>query len=124
MIKTKRVYENAEDADGFRVLVDRPWPRGLRKEQASIDEWMKEAAPSDDLRRWFGHDPNKWAEFKKKFRQELDTKDEILNMFIKKARKGNMTLLYAAKDTEHNNAIVLKEFLEEKLHERTTTFEF
>jgi len=66
MIKTKRVYENAEGNDGFRVLADRLWPRGLRKEQARIDEWAKEAAPSDDLRRWFGHDPNKWAEFKEK----------------------------------------------------------
>lgn len=115
MIKTKRVYENAEDNDGFRVLVDRLWPRGLSKEHAKIDEWLKDAAPSGELRRWFSHDPNKWPEFRRRYRDELDKKGEVLNVLVEKARKNNVTLLYATKDRERNNAIVLKEFLEEKI---------
>lgn len=113
MIKARRVYEKPTDEDGFRILVDRLWPRGISKESARADLWLKEVAPSEDLRRWFSHDPKKWIEFKKRYRMELEEKKEIIDTIRSLERKnGKITLLYAAKDTEHNNAAFLKEYLD------------
>lgn len=111
-LKIKRVYERLENADGFRVLVDRLWPRGLKKEEAHIDVWMKEIAPSDALRKWFNHDTEKWEEFNKKYKRELEQSPvfEELSEIVKKHK--TVTLLYAAKDEQHNQAVVLKEYLE------------
>lgn len=115
MIKTKRIYEPPAREDGFRILVDRLWPRGVQKEKTKIDLWLKEIAPSDELRKWFAHDPEKWEEFKKKYEKELATKQGLLNGIRKAEReKGTVTFLYSAKDTEHNNAIALKTLFEKK----------
>ena len=111
MIGIKRVYDAPSAHDGKRILIDRLWPRGLKKDEAAIDEWMKEIAPSDDLRKWFSHDPSKWLEFKKRYKKELEGKSELLAQLKGYARHGTVTVLYAAKDTEHNNAVVLKEVL-------------
>jgi len=112
MIKIKRIYEPAANDDGFRILVDRLWPRGLSKENAKVDLWLKDIAPSDDLRKWFHHDTKKWKEFKSKYQKELEAKKELLNK-IKQIEKEKriVTLLYSAKDKEHNNAIVLNAIL-------------
>ena len=115
MIKIKRVYEPPSPEDGRRVLVDRLWPRGLSREKGRIDEWVKEVAPSDQLRRWFGHDPKKWSEFQKRYQKELLQHKTLLEALAKRARSETMTLLFAKRDLKHNNAIVLKEFLEELL---------
>ena len=112
MIKIKRIYEQPDPADGQRLLVDRLWPRGLSKEQAGVDRWLKEIAPSDELRRWYGHDPGKWQEFRSRYRGELEAKRELLDQLADLARGQTVTLLYAAKDEEKNNAVVLKEVLE------------
>jgi uncharacterized protein YeaO (DUF488 family) len=111
MIKIKRVYEIPEEKDGFRILVDKLWPRGISKEKAHVDLWLKEIAPSDKLRKWFSHDPKKWIDFKSKYTKEL--KNNPLLQRIKQIGKENkvLTLLYSAKDTEHNNAVVLYEIL-------------
>jgi uncharacterized protein YeaO (DUF488 family) len=115
MIKTKRIYESPAGEDGFRILVDRLWPRGVQKEKAKIDLWLKEIAPSDELRKWFAHDPQKWGEFKKKYEKELATKQEVLNgIRHTEKEKGAVTFLYSAKDTKHNNAVALKTILEKK----------
>jgi uncharacterized protein YeaO (DUF488 family) len=115
MIKTKRIYESPAEENGFRILVDRLWPRGVQKEKAKIDLWLKEIAPSDDLRKWFAHDPQKWEEFKKKYAKELATKQGLLNEIRQKEKeKGTVTFLYSAKDTEHNNAVALKTILGKK----------
>ena len=111
MIRIKRAYDSPEPTDGLRVLVDRLWPRGLSKKKARIDEWRKDLAPSDVLRRWFGHDPRKWSEFKRRYRQELRRKTEELRELAGQARKGRVTLLYGARDEKHNNVVVLKEVL-------------
>lgn len=105
------MYEPPEPSDGIWVLVDRLWPRGLAKEKARSDQWQKDLAPSDALRRWFGHDPGKWNEFKRRYRQELGRKREELRELAGQARHGIVTLLYAARDEAHNNAVVLKEVL-------------
>lgn len=120
MIKIKRVYEAPAADDGARILVDRLWPRGLSSRQAQIDEWMKELAPSSSLRTWFGHEPRRWGEFKKRYVQELKTpeKKSLVADVAQRARQGTVTLLYAARDQEHNNASVLKEFLQKKLRRR------
>jgi len=109
MIKIKRAYESSSEDDGFRILVDRIWPRGVSKEKANLDTWMKEIAPSNDLRKWFAHDPKKWKEFENKYRDELKDKSELINEIkdIEKD-KGKVTLIYSAKDKEHNNAVVLE----------------
>jgi uncharacterized protein YeaO (DUF488 family) len=112
MIKIKRIYEQPDPADGQRLLVDRLWPRGLSKEQAGVDRWLKEIAPSDELRRWFGHDPGKWREFQSRYRAELESQRELLGQLADLARGQTVTLLYAAKDEERNNAVVLREVLE------------
>ena len=106
-IKIKRIYEKPEKEDGFRVLVDRLWPRGLTKEKAKVDLWLKEIAPGTELREWFGHDPEKWEEFKKRYISELKENKEPLLVLKEKIKEGNVTLLYAAKDEIHNEATVL-----------------
>ena len=112
-IKLKRVYDPYAKADGMRVLVDRLWPRGMEKEEAGVDLWLKEIAPSDALRKWFSHDPDKWQEFKKRYKKELEDRQDVIEDLNKAAQKETVTLLYAAKDTERNNAVVLKEIIEE-----------
>ena len=114
MIKIKRIYDEPEPGDGVRLLVDRLWPRGLSKEKAAVDHWLKEIAPSDELRRWFGHDPAKWQEFRERYRRELEAQGALLKEISQQARKETVTLLYAAHDEEHNNAVVLKELLAKK----------
>ena len=112
MIKIKRAYQPAEDEDGFRILVDRLWPRGISKEKAKLDLWMKEVAPSNVLRKWFAHDPERWEEFQTKYKQELKDKKEFLKEIKNDEKeKSTITLVYGAKDEEHNNAVVLKDLL-------------
>jgi uncharacterized protein YeaO (DUF488 family) len=110
-IKVKRVYEKPNAKDGFRILVDRLWPRGLTKEKAAADLWLKDIAPSTELRKWFNHDPEKWKEFQKKYQKELEEKKEVVSVLKEHVKQGPVTLLYAAKDEEHNEALVLKEFV-------------
>ena len=112
MIKLKRAYEKHARADGERILVERLWPRGLTKLQAKIDLWLKDVAPSTELRRWFGHDPKKWDEFRQRYQKELKQKDEPINLLKRKARQGTITLIYAARDEDHNGALVLQQFLQ------------
>jgi uncharacterized protein YeaO (DUF488 family) len=113
-MRLKRVYESPGSRDGMRILVDRVWPRGLSKEKARIDLWLKDVAPSTALRKWFGHDPARWAEFQKRYRAELKkpAQREALRDLANKAAKKSVTLLYGAADTEHNQAVVLKAALE------------
>jgi len=111
MIKVKRVYDPPDPSDGLRVLVDRLWPRGVPTTKARIDEWYKDLAPSDALRRWFGHDPRKWEEFRRRYRYELSTKRAEIKNLAEEARHGTITLVYGARDEQHNNAVVLKEVL-------------
>ncbi len=115
MVRTKRVYESAEPEDGTRLLVERLWPRGMRKEVLHMDAWLKDVAPSDELRRWFGHDPAKWAEFRERYFEELQNRPAAIRPIEEAARLGNVTLLYSAHDTEHNNAVALREYLEERI---------
>lgn len=110
-LKIKRVYESPAKEDGTRILVDRLWPRGLTKEKAHIDLWLKEVAPSTELRKWFGHDPVKWTEFKKRYRLELKRNREQISILNEELKKKVVTLVYGAKDEEHNEALVLKEWL-------------
>jgi len=112
MIKIKRAYEDYADDDGFRVLVDRLWPRGLSTAGAHIDLWLKDIAPTADLRKWFSHAPDRWAEFRRRYRHELGDRADDLTELKHKAGHGTVTLIYAAKDVEHNNAVVLKEVLD------------
>jgi len=111
MVKIKRIYDPVSSDDGKRILIDRLWPRGIKKEKAKIDEWLRDVAPSDDLRKWFSHDPVKYEEFKKRYVKELEKKSELLERIKKEAKKETVTLLFSAKDTEHNNATALKEIL-------------
>ncbi len=111
MIKIKRVYDPASSEDGKRILIDRLWPKGIRKEKARIDEWLQDLGPSDDLRKWFSHDPYKYELFKKRYLNELEKKTELLNKIRTQAQEGTVTLLFSARDTEHNNATALKELL-------------
>jgi len=115
MIKIKRVYESPGADDGTRFLVERLWPRGMRKESLHIEGWLKDVAPSDALRRWFSHDPAKWIEFQDRYFAELDDKPDAIQPIVEAARRGNVTLLYSAHDTEHNNALALKEYLSKRL---------
>lgn len=111
-IKIKRVYEQPDKDDGVRILVDRLWPRGLTKDKAHVDLWLKEIAPSTELRKWFGHDPTKWKSFRGRYETEIRHNDALIRMLVDKARKGTVTLVYAARDEKHNEALVLKQFLE------------
>nr|WP_242111782.1 DUF488 domain-containing protein [Luteimonas aquatica] len=112
-VMLKRVYEPAAGTDGERILVDRLWPRGLAKAEAKIDLWLKDVAPSTELRRWFGHDPEKWAGFKKRYRAELKG-SAALSELRALSRRGDITLLYASRDEEHNQAVALKQMLDPK----------
>ncbi len=116
-IRVKRVYDPLDEADGTRVLVDRLWPRGLRKENAALTLWLKEIAPSPDLRKWFGHDPERWTEFSQRYRAELAHNDEAVAKAAGLAKRGPLTLLYAAHDTVHNHAIVLAAYLRDRLRD-------
>ena len=110
-IKIKRVYLQPDEEDGRRILVDRLWPRGLTKEKASVDLWLKEIAPSTELRKWFGHDPEKWKEFQTRYRAELRQNTEQVSLLKQEAARGVVTLLFGAKDEEHNEAVVLQKLL-------------
>jgi uncharacterized protein YeaO (DUF488 family) len=114
MIKLKRVYEEEAPDDGVRYLVERLWPRGLKKTSLHIDAWLKDAGPSTELRKWFSHDPGKWRDFRRRYFSELDRAPEAWAPIRDAARKGTVTLLYSSHDTEHNNAVALKEFIERK----------
>ncbi|RPD39119.1 DUF488 domain-containing protein [Chitinophaga barathri] len=111
VIHIKRVYETPAEEDGFRVLVDRLWPRGLKKEEAAVDEWAKDLAPTNELRKWFGHDPALWAEFQKKYKAELKNNKAVEDFVTAHGHTKRITLIYSAKDTEHNQAVVLQDYL-------------
>ena len=106
-VRLKRAYEPASASDGYRVLIDRLWPRGVSREQAHLDEWARELAPSTELRRWFAHDPERFAEFKRRYAKELAAQNDKLRELRRRARQGTLTLVYGARDTEHNDAVVL-----------------
>lgn len=110
VVKTKRIYDGVSSTDGKRILVDRLWPRGIKKDETRIDEWLKDVAPSSVLRQWFAHDPSKWAEFKRRYFRELKEKKELLSGLKKQSAGQTITFLFSAKDPEHNNAVALKEF--------------
>jgi uncharacterized protein YeaO (DUF488 family) len=114
-IEVKRAYEPPARSDGYRVLVDRIWPRGVTKADLEVDAWLKDVAPSTALRKWFGHDPRKWDEFRRRYAQELEPHAAVLGQLVERARAGRITLVFGAKDTEHNNAVALKERLERRL---------
>lgn len=111
MIQLKRAYEQPSKRDGTRVLVERLWPRGLTKARAAVDLWLKDIAPSTELRKWFGHEPKKWNEFKRRYRRQLRANSDQVGLLREQIRKGKTTLVYSAKDTEHNAALVLKTFV-------------
>lgn len=124
MIRLKRAYEGAEPRDGKRFLVERLWPRGVKKQQLPLDGWLKEVAPSTELRQWFSHDPSKWADFQRRYRAELKRHSEELQPLLAAARAGTVTLIYSSHDAEHNNAVALRDYLESLLeappaHERS-----
>lgn len=112
-IRTKRIYEPQEPTDGHRLLVDRIWPRGVSKESAGLDNWMREVGPSTELRRWFGHDPSRWSEFKKRYAVELASRQDLVNEILSLSHNGPVTLLYSARDVDHNQAVALAEYLAE-----------
>ena len=115
MFAVKRVYERAGPEDGTRFLVERLWPRGIKKTDLHVDAWIKEVAPSDALRRWFAHDPGKWPDFRRRYFAELDSHPEAWEPIRSAGRRGRVTLVFSARDTEHNNAIALKEYLEARM---------
>lgn len=115
MIRVKRVYESPEESDGTRFLVDHLWPRGVKKEEANVEGWIKAVSPSNELRRWFGHDPGKWKEFQRRYFAEMDKKPETWQPLLEAARAGEITLVFSARDEEHNNAVALKRYLEKRL---------
>ncbi len=114
MIKIKRAYDPPARGDGKRFLIDRLWPRGVKKETLRLNAWLREVAPSDALRRWFDHDSAKWDEFQQRYIAELDAHPDAWQPILQAARRGNVTLIYGARDTEHNDAVALKAYLEEK----------
>jgi uncharacterized protein YeaO (DUF488 family) len=114
MIQIKRTYEPPARTDGRRVLIERLWPRGLKKDALDADAWLKDVAPSTDLRRWFGHDPERWETFRRRYRAELDRNPPAWKPLLDSGRAGTLTLLYSARDTDHNSAVVLREYLGEK----------
>ncbi|HKW65822.1 MAG TPA: DUF488 domain-containing protein [Terriglobales bacterium] len=115
MIQLKRVYEPASKADGARYLVERLWPRGVKKESLQVEGWLKDAAPSTELRKWFSHDPAKWPEFRRRYFEELKKNPHAWEPLITGARRGRVTLVYSSHDSEHNNAVALKGFLQQRL---------
>ena len=116
MIRLKRAYEKPAPGDGERILVERLWPRGLAKAEAKLDGWLKDLAPSAELRKWFGHDPDKWERFERRYREELAAKERDLRGLRWKAERGTVTLVYAARDQEYNSAVVLKSVLDKRKH--------
>ena len=114
MIQLKRVYELPASGDGFRVLVERLWPRGITKERAHLDLWLKEIAPSPDLRQWFAHDQSKWEEFTRRYRTELSANEDLVGTLVQKSRETPVTLIFSARDPEHNSAVILKQVIEER----------
>ena len=115
MIKLKRVYESMGNDDGKKFLVERLWPRGVKKTALANAVWLKDVAPSTELRKWFGHDPKKWEDFQRRYRVELKEHQAVLGSILEAARRGTVTLLYSSHDTEHNNAVVLRDYLQRKL---------
>ena len=115
-IRIKRVYEQPDEADGRRILVDRLWARGLSKDKAKVDVWVKEIAPSTELRHWYGHDPNKWPEFKSRYAVELNTKPDKVEEILGEVQMGIVTFLYSSKEEQLNNAVALKEYIEALIH--------
>ena len=111
-IRLKRAYDPPSDDDGTRILVERLWPRGVSKDEAAIDLWLKEVAPSTELRKWYGHDLGKWEEFRRRYRAELEQKGDLLDDLKQRIKSGPVTFVFAAKDEEHNSAVALKEYLE------------
>ncbi len=118
LLKIKRVYEKPAAEDGFRVLVDRLWPRGMKKEEAKVDLWLREIGPGNELRKWFGHEPSKCTEFKRRYFKELDVKGDLLRQIEDSLKEGAVTLLYAAKHEECNNATVIRDYIETKRKRR------
>jgi uncharacterized protein YeaO (DUF488 family) len=118
MVSIKRIYEPTRARDGRRFLVERLWPRGMKKESLKMDGWLRDVAPSDTLRRWFGHDPAKWNQFRNRYWGELDEKPEAVKTLVEAASHGNVTLLHSAHDTEHNNAVALEEYIEQRIKTR------
>ena len=118
MITVKRAYELVSRADGIRLLVERLWPRGVAKTALMVDEWLKEVGPSTELRKWFGHDPDKWDEFRRRYFRELDSRPDAWKPILSAARRGTVTLVYSSHDTEHNNAVALREYLKAKTRRR------
>jgi uncharacterized protein YeaO (DUF488 family) len=114
-IKIKRAYAEPAKSDGTRILVDRLWPRGLTKEKAHVDLWLKEVAPSNELRKWFAHDPKKWPEFQARYKDELKSQHQALDLLEEKSAKGLVTLIFAAKDEQHNEAVVLQRLIQHKV---------
>ena len=114
MIRLKRAYEPPSPADGERILVERLWPRGVSKSRAAVDLWLKDVAPTAALRQWFGHDPARWAEFRRRYWKELQGNPQCTDLLRRKARRGTVTLVYAARDEQHNGALALKAFLERR----------
>ncbi len=112
MIKLKRVYEKPLKEDGFRILVERLWPRGITKERAAVDLWLKDIAPSPELRKWFGHNAAKWEEFRKRYWTELEDKQELVKSLLQKSKEETITFVYASRDEKYNGAVALKMFLE------------
>jgi uncharacterized protein YeaO (DUF488 family) len=115
MIMLKRAYDPISRSDGTRLLVERLWPRGVTKAKLKIEAWLKDVAPSTELRKWFGHDPGKWTEFRKRYRRELDSHPEAWRPIVAAARRGRVTLVYSSHDEQHNNAVALQEYLEAKI---------
>jgi uncharacterized protein YeaO (DUF488 family) len=113
-IRLRRAYDAPGSSDGHRVLVDRVWPRGVSRDQLRLDNWLKEVAPSTELRKWFNHDPAKWAEFKHRYFRELDEQSEAVERLLTRCRGGTVTLVFGAKDPRYNNAVALKEYLEQR----------
>jgi len=120
MLRLKRAYEPKAASDGRRILIDRLWPRGLSKRKVAIDDWMKELAPSADLRRWFAHDPRKWVEFQKRYKLELRTQADLLDKIAKRALRGRVTLVYGARDETHNDAVVLSAVIRRRISRANT----
>jgi uncharacterized protein YeaO (DUF488 family) len=118
MLKLKRAYEPASRTDGTRILVERLWPRGLSKSMLPLDGWLKEVGPSTELRRWFSHDPDKWSRFRTRYFRELDSRSDTWRPIVSAARRGMVTLVYSSRDTQHNNAVALKEYLQPKIRKR------
>lgn len=112
----RRAYDEPTHNDGYRVLVDRVWPRGVSKEDAQLDEWCKQIAPSTELRKWFGHAPERWDGFRSRYRAELGDRDDLVEALVERTRRQRVTLVFGAKDTEHNQAVVLAELIDERRH--------